>query len=311
MGAFREYTQLLKRIPAILLWGCFGGICSAAAYYLLQEIWDRFLPNAIVFYPYHDAQVIVLLALLFAILGHFAGDLFSTGKDAQESIIGLVSGIGTAFVFTAIIAYQMIMSDAADLSDLPVLFVEILLGSVALQVACAWFHQPRNLTPRDEKKSRSTSAVVKRLWNYRLLFLAILVVLVIPPGLLYLSMSTGVVAKELSCCAPIITDSVDATRTGPDSIRIIMLPDLRVKHALIPSVKIFLNEKDVSNQSIITGSGLDDNIDPPDGLLFKRKASVTLHGRDVSGNESDPVHLQIIVTYPDTGLRYVVCDMQI
>jgi hypothetical protein len=37
----------------------------------------------------------------------------------------------------------------------------------------------------------------------------------------------------------------------------------------------------------------------------------TSMGRDVSGNESDPVHLQIIVTYPDRGIRYVICDMQI
>jgi tetrahydromethanopterin S-methyltransferase subunit D len=298
-------------LPAILLWGSFGGICSAIVYYLLQEIWDRFLPNATGFFPYHDAQVIVLCTLLFAIHGYIARDLFYTGKDTQVSITGLVSGIGTALVFTAIIAFQMTMSDAMDLSDLPVLFAEILLGSVALQVAGAWVHQFKYPAPPDELNTQSASAVAKRLCNHRLLFLAVLAVLVIPPGLLYLSMSTGVVAEELSCCAPIITDSVDVTRTGPDSIRIIMLPDLRAKHASVPTVTILLNEKDVSNQSIISGSRLDDTIDPPTGLPFKRKASVTLHGSDVSGNETVPVHLQIIVTYPDLGLRVMICDQEI
>ncbi|MDD5143102.1 hypothetical protein [Methanoregula sp.] len=296
-------------LPAIFLWGSLGGVCSAAAYYLLQEIWDRFFPNAIEFFPYHDAQAIVLFTLLFAILGYIAGDLFSTGNNTWESIIGLVSGIGTALMFTAIIAFQTIMLDAGDLSDLPVvLFAVILLGSVALQLAGAWFHQPRYLAPPDEKNTRSPSTVVKRLCNYRLLFLA---VLIIPPSLLYLGMSTGVVAEELSCCAPIISDSVDVTRTSPDSIRIVMIPDARIKHDSAPTVKIYLDEKDVSNQSIIQGSGFNAKITPSDGLQFQKKASVTLQGRDVSGNETVPVHLQIIVTYPDTGLRVVISDREI
>lgn len=299
-------------LPAILLWGSLGGVCSAAAYYLLQEIWDRFFPNAIEFFPYHDAQAIVLFTLLFAILGYIAGDLFSTGKNTRESIIGLVSGIGTALVFMAIIAFQTIMLDAGDLSDLPfVLFAGILFGSVALQLAGAWFHQPKYLAPPNEKKNRSPSTVVKRLCNYRLLFLAVLAVLIIPPSLLYFGMSTGVIAKELSCCAPIISDSVDVTRTSPDSIRIVMIPDARIKHDSAPTVKIYLDEKDVSNQSIIQGSGFNVKITPSDGLQFQKKASVTLQGREVSGNETVPIHLQIIVTYPDTGLRVVISDREI
>jgi len=45
MEASSEYTQLLKRMPAIIIWGSFGGVCSATAYFLLQGIWDQFLPR--------------------------------------------------------------------------------------------------------------------------------------------------------------------------------------------------------------------------------------------------------------------------
>lgn len=182
----------------------------------------------------------------------------------------------------------------------------ILISSAFIQGLGAYFSEPRCGFAPEDWKIQNISAITRQLHSYRFLLLAVLIV---PPVLLYLG-NPGSVAEELGCFVP-ITDSVDATRTGPDSISIVMQPDSRIKNDLVPSVEIFLDENDVSNQSIIMGSGLDAVINPPEGLPFQRKASVTLQGRDVSGNETVPVHLQIIVTYPDRGIRYVICDMQI
>jgi hypothetical protein len=301
--------QNYRSLSAILLWGSFGGVCSAAAYFLLQWIWDHYLPCAAVHYSlYYHTQVTALFALIFVILGFFAGTLFCSGKNSREIRIGMISGICTALVFMAIIAFQNLVLGSADFSHWPILIAEVLVASVILQTIGTYFHKSRCGSAPDDKDISHKYAITKIIHSYWFLFLAILAVLIIPP--VCLGMSTGGVAEELRCFVP-INDRVDVTRTAPDSIRLVMQPDSGIKHDVVPSVKIFLNEKDASNQSIIMGSGLDAVINPSEGLPFQRKASVTLQGRDVSGNETVPVHLQIIVTYPNRGIRYVICDMQI
>jgi len=90
-----------------------------------------------------------------------------------------------------------------------------------------------------------------------------------------------------------------------------MLPDLWTNHHLVPTIKILLDEQDASNQSMIKRSRLDAVINPPEGLPFKRKASVTFQGKDVAGNETVPLHLQIVASYPDRGIQHIICDKQI
>jgi len=116
----------------------------------------------------------------------------------------------------------------------------------------------------------------------------------------------GSTAKECSFCAEWQTDIAPAIRTGPDSVHIVMQPDTSIHHDKIPIVNIYLNEKDVSNQSLILASGIDAVISPPEGLVFSSGSSVTLQGNAVAGNKTLPVHLQIIATYPDTGRRVVI-----
>jgi hypothetical protein len=112
--------------------------------------------------------------------------------------------------------------------------------------------------------------------------------------------------EECRFCADTPTDSAPAIRTGPDSVRIVMQPDTLIHHDQAPTVKIYLDERDASNQSLIAASGLDAIISPPEGLVFSSGSSVTLRGSAVSGNKTAPVHLQIIATYPDTGRRVVI-----
>jgi len=116
----------------------------------------------------------------------------------------------------------------------------------------------------------------------------------------------GSTAKECSFCADWQTDVAPAVRTGPDSVHIVMQPDTSIHHNKIPIVNIYLNEKDVSNQSLIAASGIDAVISPPEGLVFSSGSSVTLQGNAVAGNETVPVNLQIVATYPDTSRRVVI-----
>ncbi|MDD4136350.1 MAG: hypothetical protein PHT99_00455 [Methanoregula sp.] len=112
--------------------------------------------------------------------------------------------------------------------------------------------------------------------------------------------------SECSMCAEPLTDFAPATRTGPDSIHIIMRPDLSKLYQQVPTVNIYVNDRDVSNQSLIAASGLVIVINPSEGLVFADGSSVTLSGRGVAGNMSMPVHLQVVASYPDTGKRVAI-----
>lgn len=118
--------------------------------------------------------------------------------------------------------------------------------------------------------------------------------------------SSGIPGGGCSQCADKQTDFAPAVRTGPDSVRIVMQPDTSIHYDKIPIVNIYLNEKDVSNQSLIAAAGIDAVINPPEGLVFSSGSSVTLQGNAVAGNETLPVNLQIVATYPDTGRRVVI-----
>jgi hypothetical protein len=59
-------------------------------------------------------------------------------------------------------------------------------------------------------------------------------------------------------------------------------------------------------ETLIAASVIDAVISPPEGLVFTSGSSVTLQGSAVAGNETLPVHLQIVATYPDTGRRVVI-----
>jgi hypothetical protein len=249
------------------------------------------------------------MSVVFVLLGVFTGTMFCTGKRSTGILIGMVSGIFTALVFTALVAFPEITADKADFTDWLVPLAEILLASVSLQVFGAWFHEPRRGSGQDDLEVSLQSAMTKQLRSYWFVFPVLLAVMIIPP--VCIGMTTETVADELSYCAEPVSDRVEVTRTGPDSLRIVMKPDMRITHDPVPAVKILIDEKDVSNQSMIILSRFDVVIEPPEGLPFKRKASVSLRGIDISGNETEPVHLQVIVSYPDRGIRHVICDMQV
>ena len=140
------------------------------------------------------------------------------------------------------------------------------------------------------------------------IILALVVVLAIPVGLVALGMISGygAVPEPCSYCGMTSKDYATATRTGPDSIHIIMRPDTEQHHNQVPTVSIYVNDQEVSNGSLIAASRLDLVINPSEGLIFDSRSSVTLRGGAVAGNESVPVHLQIVATYPDNGRRIAI-----
>jgi hypothetical protein len=302
MGFSGENRRLL---PKVILWGAFGGLCSGAVHGVLQWIWEHVLQNTGCLSPaLYYTQEVLLLALVFALFGYCAGEVFSTGKKFGELIVGLVSGTCTALVLIAIIAFLETVWNAGDFSSLPLMFAEIFVASVVIQVLAAYFHKPRSGSAPDKMVIQTISALTGQLYSCRFFICVILAVLLVPPALLYLVDSPTPPDQFSSCYG--VNDYAEASRTAPDSLRIVMQPDSWAKHNTPPTLKIFVDDRDVSNQSLISEAGLDAVIDPPDGLLFTRRASVTLQGTAVSGNGTVPVHLVIIATYPDTGRRVVI-----
>jgi|GEM_PF-1424384 len=326
MGACREHEQLLARVSATVLIGCLGGICLAVAHFFLQAIWAPVLDYDYTLSSLYQFQVIGSFAIILWTLGVIAADVIPSGKNNRLDpvLIGLLSGICTALVFTSIIVVHDIVSHppvffyAGD----PLLirgFLDrffhpwriplagFILVSGIIQAIGAWYRKFRQKQEPEGNNILHKPAITKMLYRHRVVLLTLLAALIIPPGLMYIAMDRGVSEGQSACC-DVISDTVDVTRSGSDSIRIVMKPDLKVKHDPVPSVNIYLDEKDVSNQSVITRSRLDVVITPPEGLLFQRDASVSLQGRGVLGNETVPIHLQIIATYPDKGIRYMICD---
>lgn len=107
MGNLRKKRILPDIQPAIILWGCFGGICLAVMVIFLQEIWAPVLDYNVSASRVKDLQVIGLSLILFWVFGMIASDLFCSGgeKGPGPVFTGLLSGITTAFVFHRLTFY--------------------------------------------------------------------------------------------------------------------------------------------------------------------------------------------------------------
>ncbi|OPX62527.1 MULTISPECIES: hypothetical protein [unclassified Methanoregula] len=151
---------------------------------------------------------------------------------------------------------------------------------------------------RDEPASWRTKRI-PRIWvAFGMLVIAVPIVLFL-------------VSMKGCACIPMPGDAAPAVRTGPDSIHIVMKPDGSKHHNQVPVLTLFVNDREVTNQSAIAASRLPLVITPPEGLAFRDGAEVTLQGTAVAGNESLPVNIVIVATYPDTGQVWVIGDQRI
>jgi hypothetical protein len=330
MRTFHEHEQLLAVILGIGLWGCLGGICSAAVIFFLQGIWAPVLNYNLALSPVFQFQIIVSFATLSLIVGAIAADLFRTSRNCwRDSVItGLLSGICTGLVFTVIIVSNDMVSHPSIVqyandpfqmrTFLDRLFQQwliplagFILVSGILHALGAWYHGSHRGFGLEIVAIPQTPAIFRRLFKFRFLFLTLLTIILIPPGLAYLGMVSGIYEKQNTCCP--LFDSVEVSRTNADSLQIILKTNLKISPpatGAVRTVKITIDEKDVSTQAIIMNSRLNDSIDPPEGLLYRDYASVVLRGDDIMGNDTFPVHLNVIATYPDLGYDAVICDMK-
>jgi hypothetical protein len=303
-----------QSLPAIVLWGCFGGICLAGVYFFLQGMWARYQLTDSRFSLYHDIHIIIVFTFLFAVLGFLAGELFSTGKNSREYRTGIISGTCTTLMFISILAFQKFVSESAGFSDWIIPLAGMFVSSVAIQAICAYSCKPRYGSEQDDPDSLHKPAIAGKLRKYWYFIPTILAIVIIPPGLLFFGFAPGNV--DTTCqngyvnpdhCGyvnphplhyeqNVTTRFVEVNRTGPDSVRIVMRPDPGTGRGT--PVTLLYDWADVSTPRRISGSGLDISMDPPDTLLYLDGDSSILSGADIFSNGTPTRRLVVIDTDP-------------
>lgn len=300
------------RLPVrqTLIFGCVSGAALAAGYIFLTLLWQYLLPEARWSSGYYGLHLILYFAVALAIAGLLLGEHLGMANRSWLWIAGMISGIVTALVFFGILTFlEILPGTPAFLLD-SAQSMGIFAASVVLLAVCAEFWEPRATRgPVQEmaKKAQKSSAPIS---SHGIMAAVLLAVMILPPLFLYAGISAGLVWGQPA--GYLFTDDVVATRTGPDSITLVMHPDPKATFATAPYVEcIMFGEFQVESQDSINASGRADTIDPPEGLMYREGATATITGIDAAGNSTVPVRIMVIMTYPDTGASKVVCDRKI
>ncbi|WP_048150935.1 hypothetical protein [Methanolacinia paynteri] len=326
MEKLPENRNLRDVVPAIILLGCFGGICLAVMVIFLQGIWAPVLDYNVSVSRVKDFQLIGLSLIIFWTLGMMASDLFCTGGEKARSpvITGLASGIATAFVFSSInvlVSPPFLFSWENGIFSIQtgtlffrliewlILFSAFAITSGILQSIGAWHRHSRQELKQETVDVREKSSFYGMLYAYRFLILVLLALLIIPPVIVYAGITTGVIERDNPAYRPF--DSVNVSRTEDESILILLNPDPECpqKEQGLRFVNITVDGKDVSTKSVIMNSGLNLSIDPPEGLLYRNNSSAILRGDYLSGNNT--VLIRVDVIYTDLGFSDVIYNKTI
>jgi len=329
MGFFSDHKQLLAVIPAIIIWGCFGGLCFTAVCFYIENVYASILYSSCYFriiLLVYEQWIFGTLIILSLILGMIAADLFHSSKktNLDPVLTGLLSGI-----ITAVVGYVLVYLYPEEgfrwfwpNTPLDVLFVHVggsmpvmyFIVLVLPQVLGAWYQGSRRMSGSDKSDTTPTRVfTVMRSRHWILLVVLLGLLLVIPMVFSVLPVDdTRIPCVNGDRCVPgdcgrtPSPDNVSVTRTSPDSIRI----GVKTYSSCGTSntFKIFLNGKDISNQGLITKSGLSVTITPKDGLGTQDGSSVILQGKDVVVNETFPTHIRVNGTPPDMNTPLVFSD---
>jgi hypothetical protein len=318
MGNLRKNRLLPDMIPAIIPWGCIGGICLAAMIFFLQAVWAPILDYNISVSLVEKFQTIGSSFILFCTLGMTASDLFCTGRKNEPGPVftGLLSGITTAFVFSSI--YVLLsrpylfswdngileVNTGLKLIEWLILFTVFGITSGTLQATGAWYRHSRQESKPDKADVREKPTFSGMLYTYRFLILILLALLVIPPVMANIGIETGDIKWNSGFNRPF--EYAEVSRTTDGSIMIFMKHDILSPQRCpgLRFVNITVDGKDVSTQPIIAGSGLNLSIDPPGGLEYRDNSSAIISGGYLSGNNT--VLVRVNVTYTDLGFRDVI-----
>ena len=304
-----EHTNRLP-VRQTLIFGCVSGAALAAGYIFLTLLWQYLLPEARWCSDYYGLNLILFFAAALAIAGLLVGERFGAADRSQLWLAGMISGIVTALVFFGIMtSLEILTGTSAFLLD-SAQSAGIFAASVVLPAVCAEFREPRAAHesaqgPADKAQKKSAS-----LRSHGIMAAVLLAVMFLPPLFLYAGISAGLVWGQPA--GYLFNDNVVASRTGPDSITLVMHPDPRATFVTAPYVeRITLGEFQVESPASINASGRADAIDPSEGLMYREGATATITGIDAAGNSTVPVRIMVIMTYPDTGAAMVVCDRKI
>lgn len=305
-------TEQKLRLPVrqTLIFGCIGGAALAAGYLFLTWLWQVLLPEARWFSGYYGLHLILYFSAALALAGLLVGERSGAADRSWLWLVGMISGIVTALVFFGILTFLEILTGTSAFLLDSVQWMGIFAASVILPAVCAEFREPRAAhepapgTPGGLQKKSAT------LRSHGIMAAVFLAVVILPPLVLYAGINAGLVWGQPA--GYLFTDDVVATRTGPDSITLVMHPDPRATFVTAPYVeRITLGGVQVGSQDSINASGRADTIDPPEGLVYREGASATIQGMDAAGNGTIPVRLIIVVAYPDSGELRIVCDREI
>ena len=305
-------TEQKIRLPVrqTLIFGCISGAALAAGYLFLTWLWQSFLPEARWSSGYYGLHLILYFSAALAVAGLLVGERSGAADRSWLWIAGMISGIVTALVFFGIVTFLEILTGSAAFQLSSAQSMEIFAASVVLPAICAEFCGPRSAHGSDPGTAggpHKNPAISK---THGIMAAALLAVMFLPPLFLYAGISAGLIWGQPA--GYLFNDNVAATRTGPDSITLVMHPDPRATFVTAPYVeRIMLGGFQVDNQDSVNASGRADTIDPPAGLAYREGASATITGIDAMGNSTVPVRLIVIMMYPDTGARMVVCDREI
>lgn len=301
-----------SRLPVrqTLIFGCIGGAALAAGYIFLTLLWQFLLPEARWSSDYYGLHLILFFAVALAIAGLLVGERSGAADRSQLWLIGMISGIVTALVFFGILtSIEILTGTSAFLLD-SAESAGIFAASVVLPAVCAEFREPRAAHEPAQGTADKAQKNSARLRSHGIMAAVLLAVMFLPPLFLYVGISAGLVWGQPA--GYLFNDNVVATRTGPDSITLVMHPDPRATFVTAPYVeRIMLGGVQVESRDSVNASGRADTIDPSAGLAYREGATATITGMDAAGNSTVPVRLMVIMTYPDTGAAMVVCDREL
>lgn len=297
-------------IRQILIFGCISGAGLAVGYLFLTWLWQYLLPEARWFSSYYGFHLLLFFTVALALIGLLAGDRFGTADRSWRWTSGVISGTVTALVFLAIISILGILTGSAAFLLSSAESAGILMASIVLQAICVEFRQPRYAHRPTGKLNGEPKNNPPNFRRYGIAAAVLLSVMILPPLFLYAGISSSLVWGQPA--GYLFNDNVVVTRTGPDSLSIVMHPDPKATFVTAPYVSsINLKGYEVGSQLAITASGREDTIDSPEGLAYREGASATFRGIDAAGDGTVPVRLIIVVAYPDSGELRIVCDREI
>jgi len=305
-------TDQKTRLPVrqTLIFGCVSGAALAAGYIILTLLWQFLLPEARWSSDYYGLSLILFFAVALAITGLLVGERSGAADRSQLWLAGMIAGVVTALVFFGILTlFEILTGSAAFLLD-SAQWMGIFAASVVLPAVCAEFREPRAAHEPVQETAEKAQKNSTNLRSHGIMAAVLLAVMLLPPLFLYAGTSAGFVWGQPA--GYLFNDNVVATRTGPDSITLVMHPDPRATFVTAPYVeRITLGGVQVESRDSINASGRADTIDPSAGLAYREGATATITGMDAAGNSTVPVRLMVIMTYPDNGAAMVVCDREL